>query len=279
MQMKLKSFLALVIAVSLCLSLFIVTASTDGYVTDGLVGFFDGSNNSGGSQKKDTTTWKDLSGKNHDITVILDDKCKWNDDGYFNDSTKVELPQELTDVINSEEFSVEIVLDDFTSKGLHYNPIMNCDNDYFSLFRRISDEVIEFKNKSNPRPATGAGVALDYLSSRVTLTITFKVGGESTLYINGEKIDSKVANGTIDADRMFFGHDDATRNFSATYEYLRFYDRELTADEVAKNYNEDIKSDNPATDVSIAPLFIMIVALGFAGTVYNANKRLQKENN
>ena len=29
------------------------------------------------------------------------------------------------------------------------------------------------------------------IPERVTLTITYKVGGKSTMYINGEKIDAK----------------------------------------------------------------------------------------
>ncbi|HOA32621.1 MAG TPA: hypothetical protein PKM70_11945, partial [Clostridia bacterium] len=177
--MKIKRIALLTLAAIICFSMFMVSASTKGYVTDGLVGFFDGSNNQGNKHDKQSTTWKDLSGTGNDITVKLDDKCKWNDNGYFNDSTRIYLPQALTDLINSNEFTVEIVLNTFKSKGLHYNPIMNCDNDMFSLFRRIGDEVMQFKNNGNPRPTSETGVALDYLSERVTLTITYQVGGKS----------------------------------------------------------------------------------------------------
>ena len=90
-----------------------------------------------------------MSNSNNDITVILNDKCKWNDNGYFNDSTKVYLPQSLTDLINSNEFTVEIVLNNFTAKGYEFNTIMNCDNDNFSLFRRVANNVMEFKNNTN----------------------------------------------------------------------------------------------------------------------------------
>ncbi|NLN03759.1 MAG: LamG domain-containing protein [Clostridiaceae bacterium] len=270
--MKIKRIALLTIAVIMCLSVFMVSASTKGYVTEGLVGFFDGTNNQGNKHDKQSTTWKDLSGSGNDITVILNEKCKWNDNGYFNDSTRIYLPQALTDLINSNEFTVEIVLNTFTSKGLHYNPIMNCDNDMFSLFRRIGDEVMQFKNNGNPRPTSLTGVALGYLSERVTLTITYKVGGKSTMYINGEKIDSQNANVAVGADRMFFGHDDETRNFSTNYEYIRFYNRELSADEVSKNYNEDLKAANPTTGVT-ATFFYMAMTLGLAGTAFKGLKK------
>ncbi len=270
--MKLRTLFALTVVVIICLTMTMASAQTKGYVTDGLVGFFDGSNNQGNKHDKQSTTWKDLSGSGNDITVILNDKCKWNDNGYFNDSTKVYLPQSLTDVINGKEFTVEIVLDNFTAKGTDFNTIMNCDNDNFSLFRRVANNVMEFKNNTNARPVSKAGTGLDYLTSRVTLTITYKVGGKSTMYINGELIDSKDAVNAIGANKMFFGHDNSTRNFSADYEYIRFYNRELSAEEVAKNYNEDLKAANPATGVGAALLY-MTMTLGLAATAYKDTKK------
>ena len=43
--MKIKRIALLTLAAIICFSMFMVSASTKGYVTDGLVGFFDGSNN------------------------------------------------------------------------------------------------------------------------------------------------------------------------------------------------------------------------------------------
>ncbi len=269
--MKLRTLIVFTVVAIMCLSMIMASAQTKGYVTEGLVGFFDGSNNLGNKHDKESTTWKDLSGSGNDITVILNEKCKWNDNGYFNDSTKVYLPQSLTDLINSNEFTVEIVLDNFTAKGNDFNTIMNCDNDWFSLFRRVSNNVMEFKNSQNPRPVSKGGTGLDYLTSKVTLTVTYKVGGKSTLYINGEKIDSKDANTAIGADKMYFGHDHASRNFSADFEYIRFYNRELSANEVSKNYSEDLKASNPTTGV-VTTFFYMAMTLGLAGTAFKGMK-------
>ena len=272
--MKVKSLLLLTIAVTLCLSIFVVSASTEGYLTDSLVGFFDGSNNQGDKHDKDSETWKDLSGKGNDITVVLDENNKWNDNGYFNDSTKVRLPDAFKDVVNGDEFTVEIVMNNIDMKGLHYNTVMNCDNDAFALFRRESDEIIMFKNGSNPRPQSAGNTAPGFLGSKVTLTVTLKLGEEVALYINGEKIDAKDAPANLGANSMFFGHDSPDKNYSADYEFIRFYNRELTADEIAKNYAQDVKEpENPSTDVSIAFLFYTIAVLGLAGVAYKASKR------
>jgi hypothetical protein len=272
MNMKLRTLIVFTVVAIMCLSMIMASAQTKGYVTEGLVGFFDGSNNLGNKHDKESTTWKDLSGSGNDITVILNEKCKWNDNGYFNDSTKVYLPQSLTDLINSNEFTVEIVLNNFTAKGYEFNTIMNCDNDNFSLFRRVANNVMEFKNNTNARPVSLGGTGLDYLASRVTLTITYKVGGKSTMYINGELIDSKNAVNAIGANKMFFGHDNSTRNFSADYEYIRFYNRELSAEEVSKNYSEDLKAANPTTGVA-ASFFYMAITFGLAGAAYKGMKK------
>lgn len=42
---------------------------SDGYVTDGLVLYYDAINNTGSGHSSSTTTWKDLSGNGNDGTV------------------------------------------------------------------------------------------------------------------------------------------------------------------------------------------------------------------
>lgn len=275
MKIKFTRFVILTVILTLGLCAVMSSAKTTGYVTDGLVGFFDGDDNANGSQDKQSATWKDLSGKGNDITVTLNDNNFWKDNGYHLDSIEVPIPNALRDVINSNEFTVEVVLDNFESKGRDFNTIVNCTNDMFSLFRRISNDVIEFKNNSNQRPVTGGNKGLNYLSTQVTLTITYKVGGESTLYINGEKIDSKPATVAIGADNMFFGHKDATRNFIADYESLRFYDKALTAEQIATNYNQDIAT-NPSTDVSLNTMFSLIVLLASAVVILRVMQNKQR---
>ena len=274
--MKLRKLILFTVAAVICLSMVMASASTEGYVTDGLVGFFDGASNQGTKHDKASTTWKDLSGKGNDITVNLAEETKWTDTGFFVDSRKVFLPDTFVDLVNSDEFTVEIVLDNFTSKGTAWNPLMNCDNDSFSIFRRIDDDIVMFKNTTNDRPETPAGVALDYLSSRTTITITYEVGGKSTMYINGEYVDSKDALDAIDADNLFIGHDDFRRTYSVNYEGIRFYNKVLTAEQISKNYDADVKASNPTTGVA-SSIFYMVATLGFAGTVCNGMKKNSKE--
>lgn len=72
-----------------------------------------------------------------------------------------------------------------------------------------------------------------FLSSKVTITITFKKGEKVRMYVNGELIGEENAVYSLDADNLFIGHDDSRRLSKLTYEGLRFYNRALTAAEVA----------------------------------------------
>lgn len=274
MKSKITRFIILTMIISIGLCMMLSSAKTTGYVTDGLVGFFDGDDNSNGTHNKQATVWKDLSGKGNDITVVLNETNFWEDNGYHLDTIEIPIPNAIRDAINGSEFTVEVVLDHFQTKGRDFNTFVNCNNDMFSLFRRIGNDVIEFKNNSNARPVTGAGEGLNYLKSQVTLTITYKVGGESTLYINGEKIMSKPATVAIGADSMFFGHKDATRNFSADYECLRFYNKELTAAQVSQNYNQDV-AVNPTTGVE-ANLIYFAIILASAFVLYRVVLKKQR---
>lgn len=127
--MKFKKYITLVVVALMIFSAFSVAAAPTGYVTNGLVGLFQGNLNQGTSHNKQTTTWKDLSGKNNNFTVITDSQNYWTDNGYFVDSTKVHLPDVFVDLVNSNEFTTELVLNNFASLTTAWNPLLNCDND------------------------------------------------------------------------------------------------------------------------------------------------------
>ena len=146
------------------------------------------------------------------------------------------FPQAIVDVVNGNEFTVEISLGAFTPIDDGFNTLMNSANDNFALFRRVSGDFIEFKNASNARPKVAGGE--EYFKNS-TVTITFKVGGKCTMYVDGVQIGQTDATVAIGAGDLWFGHDLDTRNFEALYKGMRFYSAELTADQVAANYYAD----------------------------------------
>ncbi len=50
--MKLRTLIVFTVVAIMCLSMIMASAQTKGYVTEGLVGFFDGSNNLGKSMTR-----------------------------------------------------------------------------------------------------------------------------------------------------------------------------------------------------------------------------------
>ena len=69
-----------------------------------------------------------------------------------------------------------------------------------------------------------------------TIAVTFKLGEKISLYSDGELISQTDAKGTLEAVSEFFiGHNDPNKSYDATVRSLRFYNRALTAEELAAN--------------------------------------------
>ncbi len=203
------------------------------YVTDGLVSLYSGINTGA-----DGAVWEDLAGDN-DLPITT------NDDNYFTDAglrakgQQFYFPQAIVDLVNSNEFTVEIQFDDFESIGGSFNTFMNSKNDHFALFRRNSNDQLEFKFAANPgdqRPKVDDGLEL---IDNGLITVTYKVGGSCVIYVDGEKMAEKSAPTAMGADNLFIGHADGAKQFETIYRNIRFYNRELTADEVLQNARHD----------------------------------------
>ena len=237
-----KRTLSLVLAVMLvfaCFAAFAVNSSAASYVTDGLVANYDASKIANGE-----TTWVDDSGNGNDIVDMPNtDTCFFKDGGYHLDSVRIDLPDAIDTVMGGEEFTVEMHLQDVVSLATSFNTFINCPSDDFSLFRRVNNDNLEIKLHPNARPMVADGLNLLQDS---TVTVTFKVGEKSCLYVNGELVSeadastAKLAN----TSGMFFGHNDASRNFTAVFKAMRFYSKALSADEVKANYAVDTASES-----------------------------------
>jgi len=245
MKRRILKYAALFAVISLltaaCLSVP-ANAEEYNYVKDGLEALYIGNNNTGNGQDKNATVWKDLSGKNRDITDVPKNGTNYfTDTGYHLDTMKVYFPASINDIVNGQEFTIEVVFGDIEPKGSDFLTFVNCANDNFSLFRRNAGDKIEVKTNNSPGERPEATGGLEYFKNS-TVTVTYKVGGKCIIYVDGEKIDEKPVSTIVNVNtdnRMWFGHDEATRNHATEYRAIRFYSKELTADQVKANYEVD----------------------------------------
>ncbi len=231
----LSALLAAVMLVTTLLAGVIVPSADEkpAHVTDGLVSFYKGEGNSA-----DATVWEDSVGDN-DLPINKNDKNYLTDEGLRVEGTQHTFPRAIVNLINGQAFTVEISLGDFTSIGDAYNTIMNSRNDNFALFRRNSNDNLEFKWAAKPagnRPMVGDGLAL---MDNGVIAITYEVGGSVMLYVDGSLVAKVSCDIAMGADNLFIGPLDAARNYSTTYKAIRFYNRALTAEEVKNNARAD----------------------------------------
>lgn len=278
-DIEMKKIFALVL-VALLISAFTIPAAAapadDGYVTDGLEAFYSADGVAAGS-----ATWEDLSGNGNDITnVPATDSCKFTGDAYLNTATKVMLPTAVKDVLLGSEWTTELALGDVEVTGTTWGTLLNSSNDYYALFYRGSDLMLEFKNGGNTRPNVALASYNDL--DDATITVTFKAGEACIIYINGEKVAEVVPTAAITPDDLYFGHDAAEKSHTTEYKGIRVYSRALTADEVASNYAADNPSGsgdestgegNPDTgDELIIFVAIALVSLAGVGIVIKIRK-------
>ncbi len=233
-----KRICSFALAFTMILSCFgFMSFAEDEIVKDGLEAWYDGKNNTKNGHNADSLVWEDLAGDN-DITVIKDEKNYFTSDAYHLNSTKHNFPLALLDLVNGNEFTVELRLGEVKKIGGSFATFINSsENDNFALFLRHSGDYVEFKSTSNARPKVTGG--MDYVTNS-TLTITFKAGGKCSMYIDGILIGATNVSSKIGAKGdLFFGHMESGKTHEADYRGMRFYSRALSSDEVVQNAKAD----------------------------------------
>ena len=228
------------------------TSAAEGYA-EGIVSRYDGIENTRGGHDPEASVWEDLAGEN-DIPLTVDADNRFTEEGLHLKSARHYFPKAIVDLVNGKEFTVEMLLGDLVSLGNEFNTFINSSNDNFSLFRRLNTDALEFKfagNAPTERPTVSG--ALDFLPNSL-ITVTYKVGGRTTIYVNGKKAADAASPNAMGANDLFFGHPDPSRNYETTFRALRFYNRVLTADEVLQNAQTDgVTSGNPDAPDYISP--------------------------
>lgn len=264
-------FLVTLIAVCLSVSAFAATS----YNSDGAVAIYDASDAQDGAG-----VWADKSGNGNDMTVPTDGGCGFANGAYVNAARKIYFPENVKNALLGNEWTLEIALGDTELTGKDFATFVNSANDAFALFFRVGGEYLEFKGVGNdtsidrPKKEISSYDELD----GATVSVSYKVGGECVLYLNGERFSAKNVNVAITPDNLYFGHDNETRSHTTEYESIRVYSKALSADDIAENYAVDNAvgaddEENPETgDMFAVIAFVPFLALTAA--CYAAKKRV-----
>ena len=204
------------------------------YVSDGLVAYYSGTQSTRKGHDKDSAVWQDLVG-GHDMAITKNDDNYFSDTGLRAKGVKHNFPDAIVDTVNGQAFTIEILLGDFVSVGNEFNTFINGSGDEIALFRRNSVDELELKFQINAGVRIKVKNCLNLLQNSL-ITITYAQNDVVRLYVNGEQVgETPTINGSLGASDLFIGHNAQNKMFDTTYRAVRFYDRALTADEVAAN--------------------------------------------
>ena len=246
--MKTKQMIALTVIVSLCLASFIFpisAASAPEIVHDGLVAWYDGANNSNGEQNYDAAVWMDLSGNGNHLQMRVNETNYWKDTAFHIDSASYYFPDEITDVINGEAYTIEFVAGELNFTATDWVTLMCSDNDELSVFVRVGAETnFEYKynddNTDRPKIDNGA-VTVNNTTVAITFDLSDPEAGECIVYVDGVAMGRGVPTVKNIADSVTFGHENPQRAWSGDIYGFRFYNRALTPEEVMKNSDADYR--------------------------------------
>ena len=187
-----------------------------------------------------STTWFDLSGNGNTVMNVPLDSGKWRGSSYVIEDDALLLPTAMTELVNSDCFTVELAIGSFDVGSTVKSPnpaFLWSMNDQFSLFYSKSKNQIQFYRGSSYDRLT-----YDCTDTyNLTLTLTFELGGSSILYVNGKEASRLPADAPLNADTLKLNDNSGKESRLALSEYydIRFYERALSADEVAQNYGTD----------------------------------------
>ncbi len=243
----------IVIFASFCIFPLVGSAANE-IVQDGLVHWYDGATHSA-----DGKTWTDKKGSK-DITECVG---TFVDDAYVLEPGEMQnLPIELYQVLGGDEYTLELNMGEFKGEeGMTYVPFM-CNNngstaEKFALYIQTSNGKFFVKTSglaSSARPNFENGVEK---LQNATLAVTYKNGGSVKVYVNGELVvegNAPASNGNTGTTFMI-GNDNNKKRARFEYEGMRFYDKELTAEQVKNNADVDNQTvvEPQAEKIKITP--------------------------
>jgi len=266
-------FLAFLLCVSLFASLIPLHSGADGatetaeavmgkpYVEEGLAAWFDGINNSNGKHDAEAEYWKDLSGNVSHLdlwAMIREERACWEDNTLFirpETGAYLELTREpiVSGALAKEAYTLELAVKDIVySAEAQTLTLLSTANGEMEFYFDVSDPDnirLIYRNRMNDICIPVAEGAEAYLHES-TITVTYDEtlfdgteDGQGTpnlvLYVNGKVVAAGESSRSMCPDYVYLGHVKEAHRWGGGLYGLRFYDRALTAEEVAENAAAD----------------------------------------
>ena len=209
--------------------------NTDNYVQDGLVGWYDGFNNTGENHNYETDIWTDLTGNNTTGATVTG--ATWTPNGLsFDGDDFVNMNTIL--MPETDNFSIDIVC---------------------SINKSLTDQYYILGQTTSTGPAYRAGILYDganglgIFSSMYNqqtgykpkldekVTITYRRNGTNLdMWINGNKLMEKsVENFKVYQTNTILGSWATAYHLKGVINSVRTYNKALSDSEIQQNYNVD----------------------------------------
>ncbi len=276
----LKKLLVVAMIASMVLGCFVFSTSAvkpEEYAEDGLVAWYDASNNSNGDHLTDAKVWKDLSGNGNHLDLnkaITDGQVTWSTTALnINGATGcyIAFPEDVATVLEGDAYTIEIVTGDLNYTATDYITLLSSANDELSVFIRCGanstcdkglagwdgkpySEVIllEYKNQDDNgdgnRPMLpNAWEAFNGHTLSVTSDLEAFDGAQDMtgdlnvhMYSDGTLLASGESQYNMTLDKsVYFGHTAENRRWGGEIYAIRIYDRALSQEELQDNAAAD----------------------------------------
>ena len=270
---KIVAFAMIVSMVLGCLIISTSAAEKKEYVKDGLVAWYDATNNSNGTHDVKSDLWKDLSGNANHIDIsdaVSNGQIDWEagalvikDGGCY-----LRIPTKVVSALEGRAYTIEIVTGNLEYTASSYITLLNSSNDELSVFIRVHEEFapapgnekqykLEYKNQDANGDSNRPFVynAWDHFNGK-TLTVTSDLdaldenGRDNNetvtetdnviMYSDATRIGSGESEYAMDlGGYVYFGNTAENREWHGQIYGLRFYNRALSAEEVKQNAEAD----------------------------------------
>lgn len=140
---------------------------------------------------------------------------------------------EILNTINSNQFTVQFLVNKYTKSNDNYSTILWSTNDNFAFYSYTSQLIFYLKNSSNSRPTIPISSVIGK-----TVTIYFDLNNKKLkLYSDTDKSSEVTISQTIKANNFNIGRNSIHNNFSIGE--IRIYNRILTDEEIQYNCEID----------------------------------------
>jgi len=183
------------------------------------------------------TTWNDLSGNGNNLSLVNGPVWSSSDGGYFTFDG-------VNDHVSNYSFNNQYTGSSFTYVGvIRYNNKSNSYHNIFDRFNSVNPMLwVDTQSRLEANQAAGYTTPLSYTGQTIQVAMVHSntAGVGVKVYINGTFIgENTAAQGTIPLNGRFsIYRRESSGNFYSGRGYnLMFYNRVLSAAEIAQNYN------------------------------------------